>query len=148
MADQKTKAPALIMENYFFSDIQVRSNLNLQQEDLDSCKAFEYGFVNKLDILSNNDDTSLFLVILKISNEAHDGPKAHEIAVTVHGVFKLPADLDDNEKQKLLRVLAPSMLYGSAREFILTITARGPYPPVYLPTTSFVPAPPEELVNE
>jgi preprotein translocase subunit SecB len=39
----------------------------------------------------------------------------------------------------MVSILGPTLLLGSAREFIYNLTSRGPYPSVYLPTVSFLP---------
>ncbi len=39
----------------------------------------------------------------------------------------------------LLRTNGPSMLYGVAREMGRDLTARGPFPPLVLPSVSFIP---------
>ncbi|MFU2208156.1 protein-export chaperone SecB [Solidesulfovibrio sp. C21] len=147
MADQKTKAPALTMENYFFSEVHVAMNPDVNQENIESRKAFNYDFTKKVDIFANKEENDLYMVVLTITNETADGARAEDITLKVNGLFRLPPNLEEDKIQKLLRILAPSMLYGSAREFLLTITSRGPFPPVYLPTTSFIPEPPTESLE-
>jgi preprotein translocase subunit SecB len=43
------------------------------------------------------------------------------------------------DPEKLLRVNGASILYSSAREFLITVTSRGPWAPMILPTISFLP---------
>ena len=47
--------------------------------------------------------------------------------------------LREEEMLKMLGILGPGLLLGGAREFIYTITSRGPCKAVYLPTVNFVP---------
>jgi preprotein translocase subunit SecB len=48
-------------------------------------------------------------------------------------------DLPQDRLEALLRTNGPSMLYGAAREIARDITARGPFPPLLLPSVSFTP---------
>jgi preprotein translocase subunit SecB len=139
MKSMSTLPPALDMERYFFSDVQIKANLGLSEEDINSGKAFNYDFSAKIDILGNDDDKTVYMVKLSLTNDNTTDSRAYDIHLTVAGVFRFPENAPEDKINKLLQVLAPSILYGAARDFLLTITSRGPYPAAYLPTISFVP---------
>jgi len=52
------------------------------------------------------------------------------------GFFSVNAEWKD--PLKLLEVTGASILYAAAREFLITITSRGPWGAIMLPTTSFL----------
>jgi preprotein translocase subunit SecB len=59
------------------------------------------------------------------------------IDLEVVGTFLLSnQELPVNEK--LVEFNAPAVLYGSIRELVMQVTSRGPFPPLVLPTVSFV----------
>lgn len=61
-------------------------------------------------------------------------------------------DIDDNcspeEAELLLKTNAPSVLYSAAREFLLLTTGRSMFPPVMLPTVTFLPKKEEKTVKK
>ena len=61
----------------------------------------------------------------------------YAIHLVVVGLFTIDKKFPDHEK--LLRVTGASMLYSAAREFIITVTSRGPWSEVIIPTVSFLP---------
>ena len=72
------------------------------------------------------------------------GPKEktkapYRINLTIIGFFAVREDVPENQRETLVRITGSSMLYGMAREFIMAVTGRGPWPPVMLPTISFIP---------
>ena len=57
--------------------------------------------------------------------------------VTAVGFFKVEADYPDSDVFGLIKITGSSLLYGAAREMVATVSARGPYPPLILPSVSF-----------
>lgn len=55
------------------------------------------------------------------------------------GLFKFPDDTPSERIDEQLTVSAPSILYSGARDFVKSLTSRGPYPPVLMPTITFRP---------
>jgi preprotein translocase subunit SecB len=92
----------------------------------------------KVAVNTDDDDKSRYQVSLEITALPEDEDKVvpysvHLIAV---GLFTVDENWDDPEK--LMRVTGASILYSAAREFIITITSRGPWPPMILPSISFM----------
>jgi preprotein translocase subunit SecB len=54
------------------------------------------------------------------------------------GFFETYSELSEEMAADIINVNGPSTLYGAARELVLLITGRGPFPPVSLPAVSFV----------
>jgi preprotein translocase subunit SecB len=55
----------------------------------------------------------------------------------VVGFFKVAPDYPDDEIEKLIQIGGSSILYSASRDFVLTITSRGPWGPVFLPSVTF-----------
>lgn len=55
------------------------------------------------------------------------------------GYFRVADEFPQDKRELLVTVNGPSILFSAAREFISIVTARSPYPPILLPSISFVP---------
>ena len=67
----------------------------------------------------------------------------YTFAITLIGMFRANKKYPDDGVGLLLKVNAPSIMYSAAREIALSISGRGNYPPVLLPSVSFA-NPPED----
>lgn len=83
------------------------------------------------------DKNDIYQVAVEIIAEPED--EDHRIPYSIHligiGLFSVSEKWDDPER--LLNINGASMIYSAAREFLITVTARGPWNPVILPTISF-----------
>jgi preprotein translocase subunit SecB len=61
--------------------------------------------------------------------------------ITMRGFFRVVPQYPAEQVETLTRVNGPALLYSAAREVIITLTGRGGYPPVLLPSITFIPAP-------
>lgn len=78
-------------------------------------------------------------VALKINcTPKEDNVCAYTAAVELVGFFEIDKDWDESKIEDIVAANAPAILYSSARELILLITGRGPFPPLALPAASFV----------
>lgn len=124
--------PPLVVKEYFFPFVQVAADF-----EYDSTEELpKVDFETKVAI-DQDPDNGTYQVTLEITalpeNEDKKIPYAiHLIAV---GLFSVGAEVKDPEK--LVRINGSSILYSAAREFIITITSRGPWQSVILPTVSF-----------
>lgn len=131
--------PPLTVKEYFFPFVQVSADAEYTPGSPQSNPDFE----TKV-FVDHNPDNGVYQVNLEITafpvNEKDNTPySVHLIAV---GLFTVGKDVPD--PVKLLEITGASILYSAAREFLITITSRGPWPPFFLPTISFMPSPPKE----
>jgi preprotein translocase subunit SecB len=61
----------------------------------------------------------------------------YQLEIQVVGFFEVAADFPAENMEKLVGITGSSLLYSAAREFILTITSRGPWPAIFLPTITY-----------
>jgi preprotein translocase subunit SecB len=138
--------PPLIVREYFFPFIQVAADA-----EFDPSKGIpKINFETKVKV-EKKPQNGIYQVALEIiimpENETEKIPYSIDL-VTV-GLFSVSEAIKDPEK--LLRITGASILYSAAREFLITLTARGPWqPPVFLPTVSFIPPeePKPETINK
>jgi len=69
---------------------------------------------------------------------ANERPIPYAGTVEALGELEVSAEWPEAEIEKLVVVNGTGMLYSSIREMILSVTSRGPYSPLMLPTQSFL----------
>lgn len=124
--------PPLELKQYFFPVTQVVADP--EASDDKDVNAINYTIGTSI---QKSEEEDFYQVAVDISSPPDDEEcnQAYRIHIVVVGVFKVAQSWD--EKEKLLRVNGSSILYSAAREFLITITSRGPFGAVTLPTISF-----------
>jgi preprotein translocase subunit SecB len=82
-------------------------------------------------------------VTISIKTSTKDHPIPYKIDLSAVGYFRIAPDYPEEEVEKLIRIGGPTVLYSAARELILTISSRGPWGPVFIPSMSFLETPKE-----
>lgn len=125
----------LEIKKYFFPLVHVAADPQYNPERHGS-EANKVEFDVRTSVIKNEDD--LYQVAVEIVAQPVD--ENHRIPYSVHliGVGLFTVSKAWKNPEKLLRVNGASMIYSAAREFLITITARGPWNPVILPTVSFL----------
>jgi preprotein translocase subunit SecB len=124
--------PVLELVEYIFSEIECRANPKCPRNP-DDIAPPEVRVTNKMAIKEK--DENIFRLALEICFGDKDQPCSYIGRVKVVGIFSAPSDLDEKEKKVFIN--GSSILYSAAREFILSITSRGPNIPLMLPTVRF-----------
>lgn len=79
-----------------------------------------------------------FFVFLSLKIPHNDSPLIpYEVHAEVIGSFAISPDYSD-DKEKLAVVTGGSILYSALREAILSVTGRGPFPKLKLPSISLL----------
>lgn len=125
------KSP-LILDTYFFPVAQVIANPEAP-EGMD-VNDIEYTIKTHL---AKSKSAETYQVSVEIISPPEDKKKeqAYDLHIVAVGVFRVVPDWPDAER--MLKVNGPSILYSSAREFLITITSRMPFGAVTLPAISF-----------
>ncbi len=87
----------------------------------------------------NPENERTWVVFLEITLGQEDGkPRVpYELQARAVGAFETHPKLAAEDAAKLVAVTGTSILYSGLRDFLATITARGPWGPFLLPTVSF-----------
>ncbi len=127
------KAPLTVI-NYFFPHVQISADPQFNPEPGASPPDCSVKVTIQHDNLKD-----LYQVSIQISSapENESSRQAYSIDLVVVGLFKVSQDWPDPEK--LLSLNGVAILYSAAREFVITITGRGPWGPVIIPTLHFQP---------
>ncbi|MBU4260620.1 MAG: protein-export chaperone SecB [Proteobacteria bacterium] len=123
----------LRLENYFFPHISVTADPEYVGAETD-----EVTFPLVQSELQETDKPNNFQLAINIFVEPknQEKPIPYIIHLVAIGMFSVADNWPD--KEKLLKINGASILYAAAREFLITITSRGPWPCYTLPTYSFL----------
>ncbi len=80
------------------------------------------------------------LLSIKVATEK-DRPVPYRIELDVVGFFEVTESVQAEAMGGIVHNNGASILYSSAREFLLTMTGRGPWGPFCLPTAAFLAQP-------
>ncbi len=125
----------LRLEDYFFPHVSTTADPNFSLSDNE-----EIPFPEIVVNVNETDAKNVFQLAVNISLEPKDDEHIipYITNLVVIGIFSVAENWED--KIKLLKITGASMLYGAAREFLITITSRGPWDAYKLPTFSFLQA--------
>lgn len=127
-----TKSP-LKVKDYFVTGLSVKANLT---GDGAEGVANVTTKVETAQHLSNKRDWKVALQINCEPNEKNVG--GYSVTMELVGFFEVDNDLPEDRIGDVVAANAPAILYGAARELILLITGRGPFPPFSLPSATFI----------
>ncbi|MEE9338326.1 MAG: hypothetical protein V3U87_09615 [Methylococcaceae bacterium] len=129
-------APPFELESYFFTRISVNADPLFVYEE-EQCDTPEVITDTKVSI---NNETRRDVQIQLGINVAPSDEKhlPYNIDLIVVGFFACDHDIPEEDAFKKVVVNGTSILYAAARDFLLTVTGRGPFEAYTLPTTSFV----------
>jgi preprotein translocase subunit SecB len=124
----------LILLEYCFPVVQVVANPNINPEA--NIKATQYDIEVGL-AKSENDEVYQVTVDIASIDDQQEGEQGvpYNIHLVALGHFKVHPEWPDPDK--MVSVNGASILYSAAREFLITITSRGPWGQISLPTKSF-----------
>ena len=131
------KNSPLQLEHYCVTAVHLDANLDAKVPE-----KIEWRINSKCDFATHRDDSRRWKVDLTISFHAADeatGP--YKGSVSFIGFFAVDDTYSEEKVKLLVETNGPSVLFGSVREMVANLTARGPWPMVLLPTQSFYKSP-------
>lgn len=126
----------LQLERYVFTKLEIEANPDYAPREVASDNPIKL----RLDIGlgEHNEDATKFQVIVGIDDlRSESGALPYRISLQVVGQISAAKDFKPDDLKKLVQVNGASMLYSAAREMVLLVTGRGPWPAFQLPTISF-----------
>jgi preprotein translocase subunit SecB len=124
----------LHLEKYFFTKIHIDACQN-------SCEKAGKGlFTTQVTCMKHKDADRKWMVQLDLQQikEKDDGCPEYSFRVEVVGFYEVREDYPTEKAEMLVRANGPALLYSAARELIATLTGRGPFASVNLPTVTFI----------
>ncbi len=124
----------LVTQEYFFPVVQVVAEPKFPDDA--NVNEIAYNIETQFGESKDKGRYQLSVDIQSIpAPEGNKCPNAYKIHLIVIGFFEVSPKWPNPEK--LIRINGASILYSAAREFLLTITSRGPWGALMLPTFSF-----------
>ena len=109
----------------------------LHVQSLETVADFPYNVILSVEVGQHTKDASRFLVALTVeSDEEEENKSPYLFDVTLVGYFRSQVESSDTLRP-FLTTNAAMILYSSARELLASITGRGPFPALVLPTLRF-----------
>jgi preprotein translocase subunit SecB len=123
----------LRLDSYFFPVVQVVANPKYRNAEEQQEQPFRIS-----PSVAKNGENGLYQVSVEISllQEEKKSPVPYSIQLVAFGFFAVQPDWP--EPEKLLFINGSTILYAAAREFLITISSRGPWGAVTLPMVSFL----------
>ena len=124
----------LRLENYFFTKIA----LDICPEVCDD--PGEGRLDANCDCQNHESECAKWMVNLKVRQVADNerGCPVYTFDMQVVGFFEVDAGYPAEKAEQMVRANGPAVLYGTIREMVATLTARGPFPMVTLPSVTFI----------
>jgi preprotein translocase subunit SecB len=126
--------PLLQLETYYFTKVAVSA---------DPCYEPKEGIAppmtidTKVGLGQHSDDPNRWMVTLEVKTKStNDKPIPYKMDLEVVGFFRVESDVEKGKAPLLVQANGAAILYSAALEFLLTVTGRGPWPPITLPTTN------------
>ncbi len=122
----------LRLDNYFFPVVQVVANPEYRSIEEHQEPIFKIA----PSVAKNENGLYQVSVEILLLQEEEKSPVPYSIHLVSLGFFAVQPDWP--EPEKLLFINGSTILYAAAREFLITISSRGPWGAVTLPMVSFL----------
>lgn len=136
---RKMNSSPLQLEHYFFAEVHCKASPEPPEPDEENFgPADPAQFSTELKMFKGESDPNYYQIQLEIksADEVASGA-AYEILLHVIGYFRVNPDFTHDQLEHLVQINGASVLYSAARDFVLTLTSRGPWGPLMLPTVNF-----------
>ena len=127
-------ASPLHLEDYFFTKVHLDAcsgGCDKSQPSAPTCRC---------ECLKHKEDPRKWMVSLDLQQARSEGKNCPEYTYhpSLVGLFEVSPEFPEEKMDAMVRANAPAILYGAAREMLLNLTSRGPFPPIRLQTVTFI----------
>lgn len=125
------KSSLLRLDRYWLKSISVSEN-----SAFDPASTGVPVFESTTSRAQKAEDPKYWKVDLEVRTpEKNNSFQPYNVIVKLSGIFEVPNNLD---WEVVVAVNAPAVLFGAAREIIATVTSRGSFPAMVLPSVTFM----------
>jgi preprotein translocase subunit SecB len=126
------KNSPLCLEKSFFTKVSILANPDGKADARWEVEAVP-------EITMSGGDRRKWVILLRISlRPVGDAKLTYSVEVQIVGQFSVVPAWPEEKIDMLVHANGSGLLYSSAREMICNVTARGPWPMIFLPAVSFV----------
>ena len=115
----------LQLEDYFLTRLHVDFSFSKEAEVHVERLSLDFDY----DVLTHQDDPLRRMLTLRVSlgEVTEDGSKvAHQVECEINGQFRIPEDMEENQREGMIRVNGLSMLYSTLRGIIGNLSGSFP----------------------
>jgi preprotein translocase subunit SecB len=134
MAEMKTSP--LILHDYFVTELVFSVNMSF---DADKATALCFDdLAIERELLPLGQDSLKWQMTLRVRQQAPPEKNTpYAFSLVLVGILEVSPNCPEDKRKQLAEVNGASMLFGAAREIIRSVTSRGPYLQILLPSVSF-----------
>lgn len=127
------KSAKFTLDQMFYTELSVKANAAYKRD----CD--EYPTEPKVNIHITPTDSNRYLVGMNLVKSQEVDSDAYEARAFAIGIFVVDDDIDTQSQIALVAQSGPNIIYGSIRDQIASLTARGPWGEYLLPPKVFEP---------
>lgn len=131
----------LQLEHYFITECHCDARIEPPDENdrvYGQGPATAEQFSTEVQMLQSESESDVYQIALTIKSQNDQSPAPlYQLRLHVVGFFRISKDFSHEHLEHLVQTNGASVLYSAARDFTLTLTARGPWGPLLLPTINF-----------
>lgn len=135
----------LQLEAYFLKELTFTITDQLESPPKRAAKTDNVGIKVGADVGPRDDDALKWRCELTVESvEEPESIPPYRFRITFVGFFHVVKGYPAERVELMARTNAPALLFSAAREALVPITSRGPYPAIVLPSVTFLEAPPAQ----
>jgi len=131
----------LQLEDYFLKELHFSVVDAMAQPPEKDAQYAPVQFNVNVDSSQQGEDPRLWRCELAIqSREEENQNLPYRFRISFVGFFRVSKEWPEERVELVARANGPALLYSSAREMLVTLTGRGSFPTLVLPSVTFIPA--------
>lgn len=128
----------LKLANYYFPVTNVTANPEYGSVDQVQPKDALKGLECKTTVQQVNENRRNYRILLHLKYDGNEGRAPYRFNILAVGHYEVGETVPDEDVFKVAADNGASLLYSATREYLASITGRGPYEAVILPVVSFL----------
>lgn len=132
-------ASPLQLDHYFFAEAHCKASPEPPEPAVENFgPADPAHFSTEIKMFKGESDPNSYQMQLVVKTLEESAPEAaYDLLLHVIGYFRVDPNYEHERLEHLVQINGASVLYSAARDFVLTLTSRGPWGPLMLPTVNF-----------
>jgi preprotein translocase subunit SecB len=139
----------LRLEAYFLKELKFSLTDDLRNVPDGSVKYDNINIDVANEVAQRDDDSRRWRCELTVrSTDQKELKCPYRFSITFVGFFGVAEEFPAERVEMMVRANAPALLYSAAREALMPITNRGPYPGMLLPSITFIEPPKPDILRK
>lgn len=122
---------------YILTDFNYSANADFEREEEVRIELGDFAEEHEVKQLDSDESTGWYVELKLDFTPTADQNAPYSFSAKIVGFFRVNPKLPEDKVETYIETNATSVLYSTLREIVSTITAKGPYSALLLPTVSF-----------